>query len=137
MAPHRQRERQPRSDRGRHEDQLLTSDTYTWSVQGISKFTVKKAWDLQLNRNYRGPQTDRRAARWPSPPWTWPWAASVLKGRGTITFSVRDVFNSRIRRSIVDVPDFYLRASSSGACGSSSFNYRLRPGKSRRDERGR
>ena len=63
----------------------------------------------------------------------------VLKGRGTITFSVRDVFNSRIRRSIVDVPDFYSESEFQWRVRQFilTFNYRLRPGKSRRDERGR
>ena len=124
---------------GRYEDQLLTSDTYTWSVQGISKFTVKKAWDLQLNGNYRGPQRTTQGRSLAITSMDLAVGRDVLKGRGTITFSVRDVFNSRIRRSIVDVPDFYSESEFQWRVRQFilTFNYRLRPGKSRRDERGR
>ena len=122
---------------GRYEDQLLTADTYTWSVQGISKFTVKKAWELQLNGNYRGPQQTTQGRSLAITSMDLAVGRDVLKGRGTITFSVRDVFNSRIRRSIVDLPDFYSESDFQWRVRQFilSFNYRLRPGKPRRDGR--
>jgi hypothetical protein len=34
-------------------------------------------------------------------------AKDVFKGKGTLTLNVRDLMNSRRRRAVVDIPDYY------------------------------
>jgi outer membrane receptor protein involved in Fe transport len=80
------------------------SDTYTSTGRATSRFTVLKSFDLQGSVNYRGPRitpqgedkaitfVDLGASR------------DILKGNGTITLAVRDLFNSRKFRNIIDRP---------------------------------
>ena len=37
-------------------------------------------------------------------------AKDIFKGKGTLTFNVRDLMNSRRRRSVVDIPGYYSKS---------------------------
>lgn len=55
--------------------------------------------DLQLSYNFRAPQTTTQGRTLAINTMDFAWSRDVLKGNATLTFSIRDVFNSRIRRS--------------------------------------
>lgn len=112
---------------GTRVDESLESDTYSWFTRVNSKFTLYKSVDLQVRGNYearqRTPQGIRKALA------TLDLAASkdVLKGNGTLTLSVTDVFNSRKNRSITEGVNFYSTNVSQGRLRQVNLmlNYRL------------
>ena len=57
----------------------------------------------------------------------------ILKGKGTLTFSARDLFNQRRRRSIIDEEDYYSESEFQWRSRSAqiSFNYRINQKKGR------
>lgn len=83
---------------GTYEGQVFSADTYSWFGRLSSRVTLWKKIDFQVNFNYRAPRKTtqgRSFAMWHVDP-----AASMdlLNGNGTLTLSVRDLFNTRRRR---------------------------------------
>lgn len=64
-------------------------------------------------------------------------AMDVLKGKGTLTLSIRDLFNTRVRRSITYGNDFYDESEFQwmSRFGVLTFTYRLNQ-KQRQPSRG-
>ena len=60
-------------------------------------------------------------------------STEVLNDKGTLTLSVRDVFNSRIRRRIIDEADYYSENEFQWRARvvQLSFNYRINQKKPR------
>ncbi|MCE7925533.1 MAG: TonB-dependent receptor [Haliscomenobacteraceae bacterium CHB4] len=92
---------------GEYEGQVFDADTYTWFGRVSSRLTLLKKVDLQTTFNYRAPrQTTQGRAK---AMYHADLAAStdVLNKNGTLTLSVRDVFNTRRWRSTTEGADFY------------------------------
>lgn len=114
-------------------DSNLQAETITWFTRGTSRWTLWKDTDLQVRFNYRAPrQTTQGETRSLS---SVDVAASrdVLKKKGTLTLSVRDLFNTRRRRyiqfgdSFFREGDFQWRARQF----TLTLNYRLNQKKQR------
>jgi outer membrane receptor protein involved in Fe transport len=123
--------------RGGYEGQNFDADAITWTARASSKMSIPRFADFQLTFDYRGPQNlpqGRSLAMWSLDGGL---SRDILKKKGTLTLSVRDVFNTRRWRSLVDQPgftsvsDFQWRARQFQL----SFVYRLNQTKSR-GERG-
>ncbi len=118
---------------GEYEGQVFNADTYTWFGRVSSRVTLFKKVDFQVNFNYRAPRKTtqgRSLAIWHVDP-----AASmdVLKGNGTLTFSVRDLFNTRRRRYVTQGENFYTEGDWQWRARQATltFSYRLNQKKQR------
>ncbi len=90
---------------GTFNEQIFTSDTYTWNSRTTSNMTIFKKYDFQIAYNYRAPrQTTQGRDR---SMWFMDLGLSrdFLQGKATVTMGVRDLFNSRKFRSIITRPE--------------------------------
>ena len=76
------------------------ASTYSWFARQTSRFIFARNFDMQLRLNYEAPQKTVQGER--KELFYADFAASkdVLKGKGTVTLNVMDVFNSRWVRTI-------------------------------------
>jgi ferric enterobactin receptor len=92
---------------GQNLDASFKADTYSWFARQTSRFTLAPQTDLQLRANYEAPQQlpqGRRKSRFFV---DIAFSKDIMKGKGTLTFNVIDVFNSRYIRSITEGANFY------------------------------
>ena len=113
------------------------TDNYSWTSRVSGKFTIAKGFDSQLAFNYQGKMDTPQGSRLPS--WTLDlgFGKDVLKGQGTITLNVRDLFNTRSHSFETFGENFYsmndFRWSSTTV--TLNFNYRINQQKKRAPER--
>lgn len=107
------------------------SDTYGWFVRQTSRFTLPKDIDIQLRGNYEAPQQTPQGRREAMYYLDAGINKDVMKGNGTITLSVSDVFNTRGWRSITEGDNFYSRGFHQWRRRqiNLTFNYRLHQAK--------
>ncbi|MEY3050981.1 MAG: hypothetical protein RLY31_766 [Bacteroidota bacterium] len=125
---------------GTYKNQVFRADTYTWFGRLSSRVTLWRKLDVQVNVNYRAPRNTtqgRSKAFWHVDP-----AASIdlFQGNATLTFSVRDLFNTRRWRYITEGYNFYTEGDFQWRARQSTltFSYRLnqQPQKGRDGKRG-
>lgn len=117
-------------------DEEFQSDTYSWFVRAMSRFTLWKNTDVQLRGNYEAPQQTPQGRRKALATLDLAATRDILKGNGTLTLTVVDVFNSRKFRSITEGANFYARNSSQGRLRqiNLTLNYRLHQAKKKPKE---
>lgn len=122
---------------GSYEDELLQSDTYTWTARATSRMTFFKNLDFQATLNYRGPRITTQGKNLAIYSVDLGLSRDILKGKGTLAASVRDLFNSRIRRNIVDTEGYYSNTRFQWRSRQFlvTFTYRLNQAKERERER--
>lgn len=109
------------------------SDTYSWFVRHSSRIKVG-ATDLQVRANYEAPQQTPQGTRGYVAWVDLSASKDILKGNGTLSMSILDIFNSRINRyesryvAPSDGSGFYTRGESQGRLTSVNltFNYRFK-----------
>ncbi|MBD81191.1 MAG: TonB-dependent receptor [Crocinitomicaceae bacterium] len=118
---------------GSYKTQDYSADTYAWTARVVSKWKVKKAFSFQISGRYHSPQKTIQGTRKSMYKIDLAGALDVLKGNGTLTLSVRDLFNSRIRRSVTNGPDFYDESDFQwmSRFAQLTFSYRLNQKKRR------
>ncbi|MCH8903030.1 MAG: TonB-dependent receptor [Bacteroidetes bacterium] len=79
----------------------LSRDTYAWHGRLSSKWTIKKKTSFQASVNYRSPMISPQGLNFARYHINSSIARDVLKGKGTITFSVRDLLNTNSHGYIV------------------------------------
>jgi len=92
---------------GSFEGQTLDNDIFTWSGRAVIKAELLPKVDFQGSFRYRAPQKSIQGERKSMYFLDLSAGKDVLKGKGTVVASIRDVFNSRRRRSIVDTETLY------------------------------
>jgi outer membrane receptor protein involved in Fe transport len=95
---------------GEYEGEQLHSDTYTWSTRTTSKLTLLKTWNFQTSLNYRAPRITTQGKNLSMYSVDLGLSRDLLKGKLTVTANVRDLFNTRKRRSVVDREGYYSRS---------------------------
>jgi outer membrane receptor protein involved in Fe transport len=95
---------------GFYNDKLYKSDTYSWTSRFSSRLTLFRAVDLQTSFNYRAPKRTTQGRDLSVYFIDLGLSKDILKGRGTVTASVRDLLNSQKRRSIVENAGYYSRS---------------------------
>ena len=85
---------------GEYLDVSYGSDAYVWSTRLNSKWEIKKKVNLQASINYRAPQQSPQGRTRSRYSLDAGFSFDLLKGNGTLAFNVKDVFNTRLRRSI-------------------------------------
>jgi outer membrane receptor protein involved in Fe transport len=122
---------------GSYEDELLKSDTYTWTARATSRMTFFKSLDFQATFNYRGPRITTQGKNLAIYSVDLGLSRDILKGKGTIAASVRDLFNTRVRKNIVDTEGYYssTRFQWQSRQFLLTFTYRLNQMKEKERER--
>jgi hypothetical protein len=107
------------------------ASTYSWFVRQTSRFTLPKNFDIQVRGNYEAPQNTAQGKRKSLYYADLSLSKDVLNGRGTINFSVLDIFNTRKMRSISEGINFYTESNFQGRRRqfNVTFNYRIKQAK--------
>lgn len=117
----------------------LNAKGFSWTGMVMSRFIISKTFETQLRGNYRAPQNVAQGRRKAFFTTDLTLSQEILKGKGNLSFSVQDVFNSRKWRWINDTATFYQEGSFQWRRRSVrlNFNYRFnQDNKPRKDERG-
>jgi len=119
--------------KGEYQGIRYDNDTYAWNAQAKTKWTIKKIFHIQISLNYRSPMLDAQGfikARYNIDAGL---SLDVLKGKGTITFNARDIFNTRKRQSEIYGEDFYSESEFQWRSRRFlvNFSYRLNQKKSK------
>lgn len=116
---------------GKNLDDSFTSDTYSWFARLTSRFTFWKNTDLQLRGNYEAPQKTPQGSRKANAFVDVALSQDILKGDGTLTLNVLDLFNSRKWRSITEGEIFFTESVSQFRPRqvNLTFSYRLHQAK--------
>lgn len=96
--------------RGTYEDRAYGSETFSWTNRTTSRMTFFGELDFQASLFYRSPRVNTQGRDLAIYSIDLGLAKDVFKGKGTLTFNVRDLLNSRKRRSIVDIPGYYSKS---------------------------
>ncbi len=91
---------------GTYQDQAYQADVASWSGRVSSKFQVGERLELQGTFDYNAPADNLQGRTLEIYSVDLGASLDVFKGRGSLTVSARDIFNTRIERSIVDLPDY-------------------------------
>lgn len=120
---------------GRHNEELLYSDAHSFSTRTSSKMTFFKDFNIQASFNYRAPRVNTQGRQRSSYSLDLALAKDIMKGKATVTANVRDILNSRKRRSITEIDDYYEETVSQWRPRQFrvTFTYRLNQKKERRD----
>ncbi|MFN7118208.1 MAG: TonB-dependent receptor domain-containing protein [Saprospiraceae bacterium] len=85
----------------------LYADFYSWFTRLNSKLEIWKSLNAQIRANYRAPRNTTQGRDKSEYYIDLALSKDILKNNGTITFSVRDLFNSRRRRFITEGDNFF------------------------------
>jgi outer membrane receptor protein involved in Fe transport len=119
-------------------EEKLFSDTYTWTNRTTSKMTFFDNLDFQVSFNYRAPRVTPQGKSLSVYSIDLGLSRDVLNGKGTVTAGVRDLMNSRKRRSIVDTAEYYSNSEFQWRARqfTVTFSYRLNRDKERQRDGG-
>ncbi len=92
---------------GTYDDKELNSETVSWTNRTTSRMTFFKDIDFQASVNYQSPRITTQGKTLAMYSIDLGLVKDIFKGKGTLTFNVRDLMNSRRRRSVVDIPGYY------------------------------
>lgn len=124
---------------GEYQGQSLDAEAFTTHLRGSTRFTILKKLDFQNSFIYRAPEATPQGRTLSMYWWDAGLSMDVLKGNGTVVFSVRDLLNSRRRIWEVDIDGLQSRSEFQWRVRQFvvSFTYRLNQKKQRqRPERG-
>jgi outer membrane receptor protein involved in Fe transport len=118
---------------GEFDEEDFYSDTYSLNSRSTAKITFLKKVYFQASLNYRGPRVTTQGKDLSSYSIDLALSKDIFKGKGTITANVRDLLNTRLRRSIIDTEDYYSESESQGRRRQFSINfiYRINRAKER------
>lgn len=107
------------------------ASTYSWFARQTSRFTLPRQFDIQLRFNYEAPQRTVQGRQRSLYYADLSASKDVFKGKGTLNFTVLDVFNTRWSRYSSTGPNFYTRGESQGRRRqvNLTLNYRIRQSK--------
>jgi outer membrane receptor protein involved in Fe transport len=114
------------------------ANALTWDTRLTSRITVWKS-DVQIRANYRAPRETTQGRTKSITSIDLGWSKDFLKSKNaTITLSVRDLLNSRIRRSEVFGENFFRESEFQWRSRSANLtlNYRINQKKKRGGQRG-
>jgi outer membrane receptor protein involved in Fe transport len=112
---------------GEYNGENLESDDYSWNGRLNSMMRFDSDLDIQTTFYYRAPQRTTQGERLAYYMLNLGISKDILKGKGTLTLNVHDLFNSRKYRYIIDRPNLYSENEFrwSSRTVSLSFAYRL------------
>lgn len=123
-------------NQGVYNDIILKSDTYSWTSRISSRLTLLKNIDFQSSLNYRAPRRTTQGRELSQYSIDLGLSRDILKGRGTVTASVRDLFNSRKRRSITENAGYYSQSEFQWRARQFLVTFSYRLNRTKEKERG-
>ena len=122
--------------KGQYDRELLESKTVSWTNRTTSRMTFFKQLDFQASLNYQSPRKNTQGKELSSYSIDLGLAKDVFKSKGTLTLNVRDLMNSRRRRSIVDIPGYFSNSNNMWRPRqiNLTLNFRLNQQKIQRDD---
>ena len=123
---------------GNYNGDLLESKTVSWTNRTTSRMTFFKKLDFQASVNYQSPRINTQGKELSTYSIDLGLAKDVFKGKGTLTLNVRDLMNTRRRRSVVELPDYYSSSNNLWRPRqiNLTLNFRLNQQKIERDDDG-
>ncbi|MBX2965422.1 MAG: TonB-dependent receptor [Cyclobacteriaceae bacterium] len=94
---------------GEYEGTFYNRDTYTWNSRVSNRFSLGRRTNLQATVFYRAPQRTTQGRREAFYTFDLGFTKDVWKNKATFSLNVRDVFNTRVFRSVNEGEDFYFR----------------------------
>jgi outer membrane receptor protein involved in Fe transport len=113
---------------GSFEGTDYSADIFSWTGGLITQFDPTDRLQLQASFDYNAPRNTTQGRRLAVYSLDLAASLDILDGKGTITVSGRDLFNTRIRRSIVDLPNYKAESAFQWRQTRqlvATFNYRL------------
>jgi outer membrane receptor protein involved in Fe transport len=106
--------------------------TYSWFTRLTTRFTIPGGFDAQLRGNYEAPQKTAQGTRKALYYLDLSASKDILKGQGTLTLNVMDMFNTRRMRATMTGPAFYTESDSQFRRRqiNLTFSYRIKQSKS-------
>lgn len=114
--------------------QQYSADTYSWTSRVTSKMKIKPGnFDFQASINYRGPAITTQGRSKAMYNIDLGVSKDIMHDNATISFTGKDIFNTRVRRSISEGDDFYSESEFQWRSRQFmlNFSYRLNRKKSR------
>lgn len=105
-----------------------SADIYSWTGGIITQFDPTDRWQFQASFDYNAPQRTTQGRRLAVYSLDLAASLDVFSGRGTLTLAGRDLFNTRIRRLEVDLPNYKAESAFQWRQTRQvvlTFNYRL------------
>jgi len=99
------------SRNGMFNDQVFDFSANQWSGKLTTKYKVNKALDVELTTRHESREITIQGTQKANTFADFGLRYKIIKGRGIFSMSVRDIFASRVRQTIVDQPDFFLLSS--------------------------
>ena len=117
---------------------VLSAEAYSFSTRFNNNFKFKKLFDAQINLTYRAPQNTTQGKRLSMMSLDLGFSKDVLNKNGTLSLSIRDLFNTRKYRGITELENYYTEYEYQRRRRQSilSFTYRLNQKKKRVGNRG-
>lgn len=116
----------------------FSNENFSWTLSFLGNWLIPKWFNVQFQGNYRGPIVLPQGQI--EPQWTLNvgMRKDVLKGNGTISINVSDVFNTRNFRITTKDPRFtqFRKFQRETRIGTLSFTYRFGGFKEKQGERG-
>ena len=109
-------------------------DFNTMTARLNNRMTILQDVTFQVDFNYRAPRHSAQGSRKALYVLNTAFSKDILKDKGTITLSLKDIFNSRIRRGVTDIPGFYSESEYQWRASQQvvfNFIYRLNQKKKR------
>lgn len=122
---------------GQFEGQNFNAEAYTWFGRVSNRFTLWKKVDVQATFNYRAPRNTTQGRSKALYHADLGISMDILDKNATLTFNVRDVFNSRRWRWVTEGADFYNEGDFQWRARQMSLtmNYRINRKKDMKPER--
>lgn len=123
---------------GEFEGVSYDAETYAFTSRVSARWRVKRKFSAQTSFMYRSPRITGQGKRLSLYSWDAGWSLDVLKGNGTLSFSARDLLNSRRRRGETEGDDFFTYSEFQWRARTFtlSFSYRINQKKQRGRGRG-
>jgi len=123
---------------GQNIGESFQASAFTWDSRITSRISVGKS-DIQIRANYRAPRETTQGKYKSITSIDLGWSTDFLKQKNaTITFSVRDLLNSRKRRSEIFGENFTIQSEFQWRSRSANLtlNYRINQNKKKGGQRG-
>lgn len=123
---------------GQYLETTYETDIASWNGRLTNKYDITDKLQAQLTFDYDAPQNTPQGRDLGVYSFDIGGSLDVLEGKGTLTLSGRDIFNTRIRQSIIELPNYTSSSNFQWRRAQSivlSFVYRLNQDKRRGDGR--
>ncbi len=122
---------------GREDLGISGSDNYNFNGRVSTTFTVWKNMDIQLSGFFRSKSLNAQGYTLPVYSIDAAIKKEILKGKGSISLSATDVFNTRRWRSVTEADDYYVESMRrrESQVLTLGFSYKINNGNTRKDKK--